>query len=520
MAESEQGSFSDAANAEWLANVRPPAWQNPTPRALYDLVVVGAGTGGLITSLIASSLGARVALVERHRMGGDCLNVGCVPSKALIGGARRIQAAREASALGLSLAPADHGDFARVMARLRAVRARISRDDSAERYAREFGIDVYFGNARFAGDGRIELGDVRLAYRKAVIASGARATAPPIPGLAEAGHLDNESVFELVERPRRLAVVGAGPIGCELAQSFRRLGSEVVVLEQMDRVLVREDPDAAAIIQRALAREGIELVLGCRIERVEVVGAGMGAGGEKRVHVVAPDGARRALAVDAILIGAGRAPNVDGLGLETVGVAFDPRRGIAVDDTLQTTNRRIFAVGDVCMDWKFTHAADAAAKIAVQNALFSVGRIGRKKLSALVMPWCTYTSPELAHVGSSAADAAAKGIAIDTYRVELAENNRAVIDGEDEGFVKVHVRKGSDAIVGATIVAAHAGDLITQFTLAIERRIGLGAFTNVIYPYPTQGEAIKRAAGAYTRTRLSPAVKRLFAGWLALRRRF
>ena len=504
---------SETSDAAWIENVRPPGWRNPTPKPEYDLVVVGAGTGGLITSLIASSLGARVALIERHRMGGDCLNVGCVPSKALIGGARGIHAAREASALGLAVDPADHGDFAQVMARLRAIRTRISREDSAERYAGEFGIDVFFGEARFAGNGRITLGDERLAYRKAVIATGARATAPPIPGLAEAGFLDNENVFELRLRPQRLAVIGAGPIGCELAQAFRRLGSEVILLEQMGRVLIREDADAAAIVQRSLAREGIELVFGCRVERVEA------AGGEKRIHVSGPGDARRELAVDEILIGAGRAPNVEGLGLETVGVAFDSRKGIRVDDTLQTTNGRIFAVGDVCMDWKFTHAADAAAKIAVQNALFSVGRIGRKKLSALVMPWCTYTSPELAHVGLTPAEAEARGIAIDTYQVDLSENNRAVIDGEAEGFVKVHVRRGKDAIVGATIVAAHAGDLITQLTLAIERGIGLGAFTSVIYPYPTQGEVIKRAAGAYTRTRLSPAVKRIFAGWLALRRR-
>ena len=210
-------------------------------------------------------------------------------------------------------------------------------------------------------------------------------------------------------------------------------------------------------------------------------------------------------------------PTLD-LGLETVGVAFDPRQGVRVDDTLQTTNPRVFAVGDVCMSWKFTHAADAAAKIAVQNALFSVGPFGRKKLSALVMPWCTYTDPELAHVGLSEATAQAGNVAIDTYRVALSENNRAVTDGQEEGLVKVHVRKGSDRIVGATIVAAHAGELITQFTLAIQHGIGLGAFTNVIYPYPTQGEALKRAAGAYTRTRLTPAVKRLFEHWLAWRR--
>jgi pyruvate/2-oxoglutarate dehydrogenase complex dihydrolipoamide dehydrogenase (E3) component len=222
--------------------------------------------------------------------------------------------------------------------------------------------------------------------------------------------------------------------------------------------------------------------------------------------------------VDQILIGVGRAPNVEDLGLETVGVAFDPRLGIRVDDALRTSHPRIYAVGDVCMAWKFTHAADAAAKIAVQNALFSLGPFGRKKVSALVMPWCTYTAPELAHVGLSEQDARARGVAIDTYRVPLAENNRAVIDGEEAGLVKIHVKRGTDRILGATIVAPHAGELITQLTLAIQHGIGLGAFTGVIYPYPTRGEAIKRAAGAFTRTRLTPAVKRLFARWIAWRR--
>ncbi|MFO0689635.1 MAG: mercuric reductase [Myxococcota bacterium] len=502
----------DDADRDWLHNVRPADWRNPEPRGRYDLVVLGAGTGGLITSLIASSLGARVALVEAHRMGGDCLNVGCVPSKALIAGARRIHAAREAAALGVAIDAADFGDFARVMGRLRGIRARISHEDSARRYADEFGIDVHFGRARFSGPGRLDVEGRTLEYAKAVIATGARATAPPIPGLAEAGYRTNETIFELVERPARLAVIGAGPIGCELAQSFRRLGSQVVLLEQLPRVLGREDADAAAVIQRGLVREGVEVVTGCRIERVEA------RGGEKAIHVAMADGARRSFVVDTILIGAGRAPNVEDLGLEQVGVEFDRRLGVVVDDALQTTNPRIFAVGDVCMAWKFTHAADAAAKIAVQNALFSLGPLGRKRLSALVMPWCTYTSPELAHVGLSEADAEAAKVSIDTYRVALAENNRAVADGEEEGFVKVHVRRGSDRIVGATIVAAHAGELITQFTLAIQHGIGLGAFTNVIHPYPTQGEAIKRAAGAYTRTRLTPGVKRLFERWLAWRR--
>jgi pyruvate/2-oxoglutarate dehydrogenase complex dihydrolipoamide dehydrogenase (E3) component len=502
----------DEWNQRLVENVHPPTWENPVPDGHYNLVVLGAGTGGLITALIASSLGARVALVERHLMGGDCLNVGCVPSKAVIRGAQVIHEAREAARFGMPATPDDLGDFGEVMRRMREIRARISAEDSAERYSEEFGIDIYLGQARFSGEGRVEVGDRVLEYSKAVIATGARAAAPPIEGLAEAGYLDNETVFGLTERPRRLAVIGAGPIGCELAQSFRRLGSEVHILERMDQILTREDPDAAKIVQDAMVSEGVEMIFECDLERVER------RGNERVIHLSCPEKGARELVVDEILVGVGRAPNVEEMGLESVSVVYDARVGVDVDDTLRTSNKRIWAVGDVCMKWKFTHAADAAAKIVVQNALFALGPFGRRKASDLVMPWCTYTEPEIAHVGLYERDAEERGIAIDTYQVSIAEANRAVTDGQEEGLVKVHVKKGSDEIVGATVVAAHAGDLITQFTMAIQNKLGLGSFTNVIYPYPTQGEAIKRAAGAYTRTRLTPTVKRLFESWLAWQR--
>jgi pyruvate/2-oxoglutarate dehydrogenase complex dihydrolipoamide dehydrogenase (E3) component len=502
----------DEWNERLIQNVHPPTWQNPTPEGRYNLVVLGAGTGGLITALIASSLGARVALIERHLMGGDCLNVGCVPSKAVIRGAQLVHEAREASRFGMPGSATDLGDFGEVMRRMREIRSRISEEDSAERYSKEFGIDIYLGEARFVGNGKVEVDGQTLEYKKAVIATGARAIAPPIEGLKEAGYLDNETVFGLTERPRRIAVIGAGPIGVELTQAFRRLGSEVHILERMDQILIREDPDAAKIVQDALVREGVNMVFECSLDRVER------RGDERVIHVTCPKKGSRELVVDEILVGAGRAPNVENMGLETVGVDFDLRAGVKVDDSLRTSNPRIWAVGDVCMQWKFTHAADAAAKIVVQNALFAVGPFGRKKLSDLKMPWCTYTEPEIAHVGQYEQDAEKAGVAIDTYQVSIAEANRAVTDGQEEGLIKVHVKKGTDEIVGATIVAAHAGDLITQFTMAIQHKIGLGAFTNIIYPYPTQGEAIKRAAGAYTRTRLTPTVKALFERWMSWQR--
>ncbi len=512
MSELPQVQPWDEHNRALVANVHPQDWTNPVPDGRYNLVVLGAGTGGLITALVASSLGAKVALVERHLMGGDCLNVGCVPSKAVIRAADLVHGARAAGELGLGVPPDRLPDFAAAMERMREIRSRISHEDSAKRYSEEFGIDVFLGSARFLGPGAVDVGGTTLEFAKAVIATGARAVAPPIDGLAETGYLDNESVFNLTERPARLAVIGAGPIGCELTQAFRRLGSEVWILERADQILTREDPDAARIVQDAFAREGVEMVFACQIRRVERRGA------EKVIHLSCPKQGERELLVDEILVGAGRAPNVAGMGLEEVGVEFDEREGVRVDDHLRTTHRRIWAVGDVCMSWKFTHAADAAAKIVVQNALFSLGPFGKKKLSDLVMPWCTYTSPEIAHVGLYARDAEAQGVEIDTYRADMSEANRAVTDGQEEGFVKVHVRKGTDQIVGATVVAAHAGDLITQLTLAITQKISLGAFTGVIYPYPTQGEAIKRVAGGYTRTRLTPTVKRLFERWLAFQR--
>jgi pyruvate/2-oxoglutarate dehydrogenase complex dihydrolipoamide dehydrogenase (E3) component len=498
----------DESNRRLLDHVHPADWSNPEPRGRYELVVIGAGTAGLITAAVAAGLGARVALVERHLMGGDCLNVGCVPSKALIRSSRLVAEARRAAALGLPEVDDAAIDFGAAMERLRRVRARISAADAAARYRDELGVDVFLGEARFAGPDAVEVDGRRLHFKKAVIATGARAGAPPIDGLEEAGYLTNETLFQLTERPARLGVIGAGPIGCEMAQAFRRLGSEVVLFDASPKVLPREDADAAAVVQERFRSEGIRLLLGCQLERVEKRGAA------KLVRVSGPDAATEVISVDEILVGVGRVPNLEGLELETVGVEADPRRGVKVDDRLRTTHPRIYAAGDVCMNWKFTHAADAAAKIVVQNALF----LPTKKLSSLVMPWCTYTDPEVAHVGLGEQEARERGIAVDTYTVPLAEVDRAIADGEDEGFVKIHTRKGSDRILGATIVASHAGEMISEVTLAMVGKLGLGTILNTIHPYPTQAEGIKRAAGAWVRTRMTPLASRLLRIWMRLRR--
>jgi pyruvate/2-oxoglutarate dehydrogenase complex dihydrolipoamide dehydrogenase (E3) component len=370
-----QISPRDAHNLELLANVHPPDWKNPRPAPRYNLVVIGAGTAGLVTAAGAAGLGARVALVERHLLGGDCLNVGCVPSKCLIRSSRVIGELQRAAGLGIRVPDGVEIDFGAVMQRMRRLRAQISHHDSAGRFRNTLGVDVFLGQARFSGSDTLDVGGASLRFARAVLCTGARAAEPEIPGLADAGFLTNESVFSLTERPRRLAVIGGGPIGCELAQAFHRLGCQVTLFHDNGHLLDREDADAAEIVQNAFRREGIALALDAKILRVE-------RRGDEKAIVADVGGTGREIVVDEILVGAGRRPNVEGLGLEKAGVAYDARQGVQVNDFLRTTNRRIFAAGDVCMRWKFTHAADFAARIVIQNSLF----FGRKKLSALCMP--------------------------------------------------------------------------------------------------------------------------------------
>ncbi|MDH5756951.1 MAG: mercuric reductase [Nitrospinota bacterium] len=492
----------DDSNRTLLSNVHPDTWKNPKPAPMYNLVVVGAGTAGLVCAIGAAGLGAKVALVERHLMGGDCLNVGCVPSKSLIRPARLAHEMKNAARLGLTGAKTEPEDFPKIMERLRKIRAGISPHDSAQRFT-EAGVDVFFGEGRFAGPDRVEVAGQTLRFKKAVIATGARAAHPDIEGLEEAGFLTNETVFNLTSLPASLLVIGGGPIGCELAQAFARLGSKVVIVSR-GRLLPREDPEASELLASVFRREGVQTRINAQPLRVA------SAHGKKLVTITGEQG-EETLECDQLLIGAGRKPNVEGLNLEAAGVAQDARRGVGVDDFLRTANRNIYAAGDVCMASRFTHAADAAARIVLKNALFR----GRARLSALNMPWCTYTEPEIAHVGMYEHDAGELGMETAVYKVEMSGNDRAIVDGENEGFVKVVTKKGSDRILGATIVAAHAGEMIGEISVAMAAGMGLGGLANVIHPYPTQAEAIRRVADAYNKTRLTPLVKRIFAGWLS-----
>ncbi len=491
---------NDVFNQELVANVHPSPWKNPTPSGRYNLVVIGAGTAGLVTAAIASALGAKVALIERHLMGGDCLNVGCVPSKGIIRAARAWKGVKDSEQFGIHLSNGFSGDFSEAMARMRQLRARISHVDSAHRYTK-LGVDVFIGDAQFSGADSITLGDTTLQFSKAVICTGARAAAPPIPGLQQTPYLTNETVFSLTKLPPRLGVIGAGPIGCELAQSFARFGSQVFLIEALHGILPNEDRDAAEVVEASLQRDGVQLL--CCGKDLTITSDN----GVKHLSVDSHD-QHYDIPVDEILVGVGRSPNVEGLNLEAVGVAFD-KTGIRVNERLQTSNPRIYAAGDICSPYKFTHTADAQAQIVIQNALFPhpLG-LGYASTHSLIIPWCTYTDPEIAHVGMYEKDATAKGIEVDTFTFPLHEVDRAILDGEDEGFARVHVKKGTDTIIGATIVASHAGDMISEYTLAMKGGLGLGTIAGTIHPYPTQAEVIKKTANAWKKTTLTEGKKR------------
>lgn len=503
----------DAHNQQLVANVHPSDWVNPEPAGRYNIVVIGAGTAGLITAVIAAGLGAKVALIEKHLMGGDCLNVGCVPSKGVIRAARAWADLRRAEEFGVHIPAGVTYDFGAAMARMRKLRAKISRNDSAQRY-RNLGVDVFIGTARFAGADTVVVegpaGNRTLDFTKAAICTGARASAPPIPGLTEAGYLTNETVFSLTELPPRLGVIGAGPVGCELAQAFARFGSRVCLIEAQHGILPKEDRDAAQIVEQQLVKDGVHLL--CCGQDLTI----SRADGGKRLTVDS-HGRRHEVTVDEILVGVGRTPNVEGLGLDAVGVEFD-KAGIKVNGRLQTSNPRIFAAGDVCSRYKFTHAADAMAQIVIQNALFPHPfGLGYATVDSLIMPWCTFTEPEVAHVGMYEQDAKDKGIEVETYTFKLDEVDRAILDGEDEGFARVHIQKGSDTILGATIVAAHAGEMIGEFSVLMKAGVGAKAIAGTIHPYPTQAEVNKKVVNLWRKAHFTQATRnrlmKLFA-WM------
>ncbi len=492
----------DTFERQRLSNVRPPGWTNPDPASRYRLLVIGAGPAGLVAAKGAAALGARVALIERDLIGGDCLNVGCVPSKALIRTSRLYAEMRNAADYGARVPGDIQVDFPAAMAHMRQLRSRISRWDSINGMAGA-GIDVFLGHARFVSGDTVDVDGTRLRFDKAVIATGSRPDTPSIPGLGDVELLTNENIFDLTELPPRLLVVGGGPLGCELAQAFSRFGAKTIIAQHMPLFLPKEERDAAQLLSDSFARDGLEVRLNTTVTDVRM------QNGEHVVDMVSDD-YHSSVAVDAVLTGVGRLPNIEGLDLHLADVETADETGVRVDDFLRTSNRRIYAAGDVCMEHKFTDVADATARIVVRNALFP----GRQRVSALTIPWCTYTDPEIAHVGLYVRQANERDIPVRSFTIPMHQADRAILDGEQTGFVKIHVAQRSDKILGATIVASHAGEMINEITLAMVHGIGLNSLANVIHAYPTQAEAISKAANACNRTRLTPLISGLMRWWL------
>ncbi|HEX5796210.1 MAG TPA: mercuric reductase [Geminicoccaceae bacterium] len=457
-----------------------------------DLCVIGGGSGGLAVAAGAVQMGAAVVLVEKGKMGGDCLNYGCVPSKSLIAAGKAAQAVRTAGRFGVNgHEPAI--DFLAVHDHVKGVIAAIAPHDSEERFAR-LGVTVLRAPARFVGPREIEVAGQRVRARRFVVATGSSPAVPPVPGLAEAPYLTNETIFDLTERPEHLIVLGGGPIGCELAQAHRRLGAKVTVLE-LFAILPKDDPAAVEVVRGQLRKEGIELR-----EHVEVTGVERDGNGV--AVTITEAGTRQRIAGSHLLVAAGRRPNVEGLGLEAAGVEYGPK-GIAVDARLRTSNKRIYAIGDVAGGLQFTHMAAYHAGIVIRNALFKLPA----KADTRAVPWVTYTEPELAHVGLTEAMAKDKGVAVEVLTWPFSDNDRAQAERATEGFVKVLLdRRGR--VRGATIVGERAGELIHPWVLAIAEGLAVGSMAQFIAPYPTRGEASKRAAGShYTPKLFSPRTR-------------
>lgn len=477
---------------------------NPQPAPRYHLVVLGAGSAGLVAAAAAAQLGAKVALVERRAMGGDCLNFACVPSKALLHYARGCRQAREGWSVaerGERRCPAD---FAGAAAAIRNAQAELAEHDSIRRFER-LGVDLFWGHGRFVAPDAVEVGGRRLRFWRALVATGTQPAVPAIAGLAEAGFLTTETVFALTRLPGRLAVIGAGASGCELAQAFGRLGSEVALVETAPRILPQADPDVAPVVARALEADRVRLYTGASIRRVRTESA------EKRIEIEC-EMQGRTLACDEILVAAGRAPVLRGLGLEAAGVQWNDNAGIRVNARMRTSNRRVYAAGDVCSRQRFTHTADAAARVAVRNALF----FGRRRLDTSAVPWCVFTEPEVAHVGLDAAQASARGFACRVIVQPWSEVDRAVIEGDTEGFLKIVAAGRRGRILGASAVGTGAGEIIGQIGVAMAAGLGLLGLADVIYAYPTRAQALGKAADAFNRARLTRRIEGLLRAWFKL----
>ncbi|MGY3923124.1 FAD-dependent oxidoreductase [Aeromonas jandaei] len=461
----------------------------------YNLLVIGAGAGGLVTSYIAAAVKAKVALIEKHKMGGDCLNSGCVPSKALIRSSRFAAEQRRASELGFGPSQAS-ADFAAVMERVARVIKEVEPHDSIERY-QGLGVECIEGEARLVSPWEVEVNGQRLASRHIVLATGARPLVPTLPGLEQVPWLTSDTLWQLRSAPRQLLVLGGGPIGCELAQSFALLGIPVTLVELSEQLLPREEREVAELLAEQLARDGVRVLTGWRAERADYLPA---VAGDLPIRLQLRRGEEmQVVEGDQLLLALGRVANVSGFGLEALGVELTPRGTVAVDDFLATNYPSILAVGDVAGPNQLTHAAAHQGWYAAVNALFSPFK--RFRADYRVMPAAIYTTPEIARVGLNQKEARAQGIPFELTRFELAELDRAIADGERQGFIEVLTVPGKDQILGATIVGTHAGERIAEFVLAMRHRLGLGKILATIHAYPTLMEGNKYLAGEWRRAR-------------------
>ncbi|MGS4881242.1 dihydrolipoyl dehydrogenase [Photobacterium damselae] len=468
-------------------------WQKPTSFD-QNMVVIGAGSGGLVSAYIAAAVKAEVTLIEKHKMGGDCLNTGCVPSKALIRAAHNMAEIQRAAEFGVSTGPIAI-DFKQVMTRVQKVISKIEPHDSIERY-RSLGVNCITGEAIIRSPWEVEVDGKIITTKNIVIATGARPLVPNIPGLQSVNYLTSDTVWSLQEQPQKLLVLGGGPIGCELAQSFARLGTKVTLVEMAPQLLIREDSDAAKLVQDSLIADGVEIKLEHKAMRFESIvdanGKTMG-----KVYLDFHNEQQITVEFDAVLLALGRVANVQGFGLEELGITTTARGTVEVNDYLQTQYPNIYAVGDVVGPYQLTHAASHQAWYAAVNGLF--GQFKRFKADYSVMPAATYTSPEVARVGLNEKEATAQGIEFDVVTYGIDDLDRAITDGEDHGFIKVITPKGKDTILGATIVGTNAGDLLAEFTLAMRHNLGLNKILATVHPYPTMSEAVKYTAGVWKR---------------------
>ncbi|MGB3539069.1 MAG: mercuric reductase [Mesorhizobium sp.] len=471
----------------FLRRVRPHDWTNPEPRSVYDLAVVGAGPAGLAAAEYAARQGFSVALIERNRMGGNSLNVGSVPSKAIISTARVYGSMRDADEFGAPIPNEPTLDFGEVMARMRRLRTRLSEYHSVDELT-ALGVDIFFATARFAGADTLLADKARLRFKKALIATGARPKAPDIAGLDQVGYRTSTTIFELSALPKSLAVIGGGPLGCELAQAFCRLGSHVTIVQSAPKFLPREERDAAEILSRSMARDGMEIRLNTTVVAAR-------REGEAKVLETVNNEVRGEVRADEILVCVGRVANAGELDLEAAGVAFDAQQGIVTDDFLCSTNPSVYAAGDVCLPLKFTNAAQSSGRAAVKNALMHE----QQRQSGAIIPWCTYCDPEIAHIGLHVWEARRQSIPIKSFTVMMTDVDRAALDGQDTGFLKIHISEGSDRIVGATIVASRASELVNEMAVIMSAGIGMKALAEMVHTYPAQSEAIMLAAQAWRR---------------------